>query len=70
MGAHLNHLARILMTQLHSRRCCKAAVIDAQVAAANIRSNQFQDHGMFDLLAFGILELRIISVLYLKLVGT
>lgn len=70
MRANLDHLARILMTQLHFRGSRKAAVIDVQVAAAAIGRNYFQDHGMFDLSAFGILKRRIFSVLYLELVGT
>jgi hypothetical protein len=41
-----------------------------QVAAADIRGDQLQDHGMFDLPPFGILKLWIFSVLYLELVGT
>jgi hypothetical protein len=68
MRAHLNHLSGVLMTHLHPLRGCEAAVIDMQVAAADVCRNDLEDDSVLDLPALWILKLRVSFVLDLHFV--
>ena len=68
MGAHLDNLTGILVAHLHSLRRLEAAVIDMQVAAADVCRDKLENDSVLDLPALRILKLGISLVLDLHLV--
>src|ERR1700733_12291142 len=64
----LDNLTGVLVAHQHSRRSCKAPIVNVQVAAADVGGNEFQNDGMIDLPAFGIGKFGVSAITDLHLV--
>src|SRR5689334_11759693 len=69
MRADLDDFARVFVAHLHAVRRGKAAIVDVQIAAADVRRDELEDDAMLDLPSLRILEFGIGLFLELHLVG-
>src|SRR5690349_13654654 len=67
---HLYHFTGVFVAHLHAGGSSEAAIIDVQVAAADIRRHEFNNDGVVDLLSFWVRQFWISPVLNLHPVRT